>query len=330
MQRREFIGLAGAAAMTWPLAARAPQGSRIRRVGVLMGPAETDPEGQERAGAFRAALEKLGWSDGVNLRIDYRWVGGDVARSRTYASELVELAPDAIMANGTAQLAASQHATKSIPIVFAQVSDPVDRGFVASIAQPGGNITGFTDFEYTFAVKWLELLKEIAPDTTRVAVVYDPNNPNSGKFLPHIETAQSSFGVKVSRAPVRDDADDISRAIDAFAGAPPGGLIVLPNVPAIIHRELIFARAAHHRLPAVYPYRTFAVSGGLTSYGVDVLDMYRRAASYVDRILKGERRAGLPVQFATKFEFVVNLKAARALGLTVPTSMLLRASEVIE
>jgi putative ABC transport system substrate-binding protein len=329
MRRREFITLLGGAAL-WPLRGLAQPGQRVRRIGVLMGPAETDPEGQERAGAFREALEKLGWTDGLNLRIDYRWVAGDTARATTYASELVDLAPDAIMANGTAQLAASQRATKSIPIVFAQVSDPVGGGFVASIAQPGANITGFTDFEYAFAVKWLELLKEIAPDTARVAVIYDPNNPNSGKFLPHIEGAQSLFGVNVLRAPVRDDADDVSRAIDAFAGAQPGGLIVLPNVPAIIHRELIFARAAHHRLPAVYPYRAFALSGGLTSYGVDVLDMYRGAASYVDRILKGEKPANLPVQFATKFEFVVNLKAARALGLTLPTSMLLRASEIIE
>jgi putative ABC transport system substrate-binding protein len=329
MKRREFITLLGGAA-AWPLAARAQQRSPMRRVGILMGPAEADTEGQERAAAFREALEKLGWTDGRNIQIDYRWAAGDLGRARTYASEIVALAPDAIMVNGTAQLAACQRATKSIPIVFAQVSDPVDGGFVASVVQPGGNITGFTDFEYSFAVKWLELLKEIAPDTTRVAVVFDSNNPNSSKFLPHIEAAQSSFGVSVSRVPIRDDAQDVGRAIDTFASAQPSGLVVLPNVPAIIHRDLIFARAARHRLPAMYPYRAFALGGGLTSYGVDVLDMYRGAASYVDRILNGERPANLPVQFATKFEFIINLKAAKAIGLAVPISMLLRASEVIE
>jgi putative ABC transport system substrate-binding protein len=309
--------------------ARAQPGGRRPRIGVLMGPAATDPDGQARAGAFRDALASLGWTDGRNVQLEYRWVAGDSSRAKAYASELVDLGSDVIMANGTLQLASAQQATKTVPVVFAQVSDPVGGGFVASIAQPGGNITGFTDFEYSFSVKWLEVLKEIAPAVARVAVIYDPDNPNSLKFLPPLEAATSSLGVEVSRAPVRN-ADDIVRAIDAFAGTRSGGLIVLPSVPAILHRDRFFAGAVGHRLPAVYPYRSFAVDGGLASYGVDVLDMYRGAASYVDRILKGEKPANLPVQFATRFPFVVNLRAAKAIDLDVPTSALLRASEVIE
>jgi putative tryptophan/tyrosine transport system substrate-binding protein len=262
------------------------------------------------------------------VQFEYRWVGGDVSRARDYASELADLA-DVIMANGTAQLAAAQHATKSIPIVFAQVSDPVGGGFVGSIASPGGNITGCTDFEYSFGVKWLEVLKRIAPNIQRVAVIYDPNNPNSNKFLPPIETAAESLGVAVSRAPV-SDANDINRAIESFADSQPGGLVVLPSVPAIGNRDQIFAGATRHNLPAIYPYRAFSFSGGLTSYGVDTLDMYRCAATYTDRILKGEQPANLPVQFATRFEFVINLKAAKTIGLTVPPSELLNATEVIE
>jgi putative tryptophan/tyrosine transport system substrate-binding protein len=328
MRRREFIAAVGSAVVL-PVAARAQQGGRRRRIGMLMGPAETDPDGQARAGAFRDAFAKLGWVDGHNAQLDYRWAAGDATRAKSYASDLASLPVDVIMANGTAQLAAAQGATKSIAIVFAQVSDPVGGGFVSSIARPGGNITGCTDFEYSFGIKWLEVLKEIAPNVTRVAVLYDPNNPNSAKFLPPIEAAGSSSGVTVSRAPVRD-ADDITRAVDALAGSQPGGLIVLPSVPVISHRDRLLADVTRHRLPAVYPYRSFALSGGLTSYGVDVLDMYRGAASYVDRILKGEKPANLPVQFATRFEFVVNLKTAKAIGLTVPTSTLLHATEVIE
>jgi ABC-type uncharacterized transport system substrate-binding protein len=333
VRRRDFItlvvGAAVAQILPWPLAARAQQSVRKARIGVLMGPAETDPDGQARAGAFRDALASLGWNDGRNVQLDYRWVGGDRSRAKSYAAELVDLGVAVIMANGTLQLASAQQATKTIPVVFAQVSDPVGGGFVASIAHPGGNITGFTDFEYSFSVKWLEVLKEIAPAVARVAVIYDPDNPNSLKFLPPLEAATTSLGVEASRAPVRN-ADDIVRAIDDFAGTRPGGLIVLPSVPAILHRDRIFAGVARHRLPAVYPYRSFAVDGGLASYGVDVLDMYRGAASYVDRILKGEKPGDLPVQFATKFPFVVNLKAAKAIDHAVPTAVLLRASEVIE
>jgi putative tryptophan/tyrosine transport system substrate-binding protein len=328
MRRREFIGLIGGAAVTWPVAARGQQNGRKRRIGLLMGPPESDADGQARAKAFRDALASLEWVEGRNVQLEYRWVGGDVSRARNYASELANLS-DVIMANGTAQLAAAQRATKSVPVVFAQVSDPVGGGFVGSIAHPGENITGCTDFEYSFGVKWLEVLKRVAPNIKRAAVIYDPNNPNSNKFLPPIESAAESMGVAVSRAPVRT-ATDINRAIDSFANSQPAGLIVLPSVPAIEHRDLIFAGAVRHNLPAVYPYRAFSLSGGLASYGVDTLDMYRCAATYTARILKGERPANLPVQFATRFEFVINLKAAKAIGLVVPTSELLNATEVIE
>jgi putative ABC transport system substrate-binding protein len=328
MRRRDIIALIGGGAAAWPLVARAQQSGRKRRVGLLMGPAETDAEGQARARAFRDTLASLGWIDGHNVQFEYRWVGGDISHARDYASELADLA-DVIMANGTAQLAAAQRATKSIPIVFAQVSDPVGGGFVGSIASPGGNITGCTDFEYSFGVKWLEVLKRVAPNVKRVAVIYDPNNPNSNKFLPPIETAAEAMGVAVSRAPVRD-ANDINRAIDSFADSQPGGLVVLPSVPVVENRDRIFAGATRHNLPAIYPYRTFSLSGGLTSYGVDTLDMYRCAATYADRILKGEQPANLPVQFATRFEFVINLKAAKTIGLTVPPSELLNATELIE
>jgi putative ABC transport system substrate-binding protein len=330
MKRREFIALlGGAAAAAWPLAARAQQG--VKHIGFLSGPAKTDPEGQERIGAFRQGLEKLGWTNGRNLRIEYRWLGGaNPSRASAYASEIVRTAPDLIMVNGTPALEAIQRATKTIPIVFAQVSDPVGGGFVASVSRPGGNITGFTDYEYAFAIKWLELLKEIAPDIVRVAILYQAGTALAGNFLPYIETAGPSLGVQVSRAAISSP-DDIAPVLAVFAaGGANGGVIILASIVTLSERERIAAEATRHRLPAVYPYRTFALSGGLTSYGVDVLDMYRGAASYVDRILKGEKPADLPVQFATRFEFLVNLKAARAIGLTMPTSMLLRANEVIE
>ena len=328
MRRRELIGLVAGAVAAWPFVTRAQQSGHRRRVGLLMGPAETDADGQARAKTFRDALASLGWVEGRNVEFEYRWVGGDVSRARNYASDLANIV-DVIMANGTPQLAASQHATKSVPVVFAQVSDPVGGGFVGSIAHPGGNITGCTDFEYSFGVKWLEVLKRVAPNVRRVAVVHDPDNPNSSKFLSPIEAAAGSLGVTVSRVAARE-ANDIDRAIDAFADSQPGGLVVLPSVPAMEHRGRIFAGAARHNLPAIYPYRAFSSSGGLASYGVDTLDMYRCAAAYTARILKGEQPANLPVQFATRFEFVINLKAAKTIGLTVPPSELLNATEVIE
>jgi putative ABC transport system substrate-binding protein len=294
-----------------------------------MGPAATDADGQARAQAFRSALAGLGWSNDGNVQFEYRWVGGDVPRAAAYASELAELHVDVMMANGTAQLAAAQLFAKSVPVVFAQVSDPVGGGFVASIAHPGGNITGCTDFEYGFGGKWLEVLKRIAPQTTRAAVILDPKNPNSAKFLPPIQAAGLALGIAISPAPITE-ADHVDSGLDAFAHGKPAGVIVLPSVPAIKHQERIFAATARHHLQTVYPYRAFAANGGLVSYGVDTLDMYRCAAVYVHRILKGEKPSELPIQFATRFEFVINLKTAKASGLTIPAAELLHATEVIE
>jgi putative ABC transport system substrate-binding protein len=327
LARRQFITIfCGAAA--WPLAARAQQPHRIRRVGVLSGVAN-DLEGQARVAAFRDGLRRLGWLDGRNIRFEYRWDAGSPARARTYAAELVRQAPDVILVAGTPPLAAIQRETTTVPVVFAQASDPVGGGFVASIAHPGGNITGFTDFEYDFSAKWVEKLKTIAPNVVRAAVLYDSTSSLPARFLPYIEAAAPSFGVQLSKAPLRD-ADDVERAIDEFAPTLDSGLIVLAGSATLRGRDRIASQAIRHRIPAVYPYRAFALSGGLISYGVDILDMYRGAATYVDRILRGERPANLPVQFATKFELVVNLKAANAIGLTVPATVLIDASEVIE
>jgi len=329
MKRREFITLIGGATAAWPLAARAQQGEGVRRIGVLMGLAESDPEGHSRAAAFRQGLEQLGWIEGRNVRIELRWAAGDVDRARSYAAELVAFAPDVIFAGATSALAALQPATKTIPIVFAQVTDPVGAGFVTSLGRPGGNITGFTQYEYAVGAKWLELLKEIAPRVARVALIYDPANTSSAGYLRTIELGTPSLAVHVSTYAVRETAE-FERVIDAFAAEPNGGLIILPSVSATIHREVIVARVAKHHLPAVYPYRLFATSGGLASYGVDNIDMYRRAATYVDRILKGDSPSELPVQQATKFEMVINLKTARALGVEVPITLLARSDEVIE
>ena len=329
MRRREFITILGGAAAIWPLAARAQPIGPTRRIGALTGQAQNDPETQARFAAFRDGLRKLGWIDGRNIRIEYRWAGGDLSLLNSYAAELVRLAPEVIMVNGTPPLAAMHRATKSIPVVFAQSSDPVGAGFVQSVAHPGGNITGFTDFEYTFGVKWLELLKEIAPTLKHVAVVYDEENPLSTEFLTVIEAAQGTLGVKVFRSGLRSP-DDVDRIGDALKGVADGGLIVFPGVLTVRTRERISMHAVRHGWPAIYPYRGFATSGGLISYGVDIFDMYRGAASYVDRILKGEKPADLPIQFAAKFELVVNLKTAKAMGLELPTPILLRADEVIE
>ena len=329
MKRREFITLIGGATAAWPLAARAQQGEGVRRIGVLMGLAESDPEGHSRAAAFRQGLEQLGWIEGRNVRIELRWAAGDVDRARSYAAELVAFAPDVIFAGATSALAALQPATKTIPIVFAQVTDPVGAGFVTSLGRPGGNVTGFTQYEYAVGAKWLELLKEIAPRVARVALIYDPANTSSAGYLRTIELGTPSLAVHVSTYAVRETAE-FERVIDAFAAEPNGGLIILPSVSATIHREVIVARVAKHHLPAVYPYRLFATSGGLASYGVDNIDMYRRAATYVDRILKGDSPSELPVQQATKFEMVINLKTARALGVEVPITLLARSDEVIE
>ncbi len=328
MRRREFITLLGGAAAAWPLAARAQQPNGVRRIGVLIALAESDPEAQARAAAFRDGLQKLGWTEGHNIRIDYRWAA-DADHLLAYAAELVGLAPDVIVGNSSALVAALQRATGTIPIVFAQVADPVGQGFVASLARPGGNITGFATTAATFSVKWLELLKEIAPRVTRVAVIYDPANPNWAGYLRGIEARAPLFGVQLSATRVRN-AEEIERAIDALARETNGGLIVGSSSLTGVHRELIIALAARHRLPAVYQFRYFVTSGGLASYGIDNIDLFRRAASYVDRILKGEKPGDLPVQYATKFELVINLKTAKALGLDPPVTLLARTDEVIE
>jgi putative tryptophan/tyrosine transport system substrate-binding protein len=327
--RREFITLVGGAAAAWPIAARAQQGERMRRIGVLMSLTADDPEGQVRLTAFLQGLQQLGWTDGRNVRIDTRWGAGDADRSRGYAAELVALAPDVILASGTSTMGPLLRATRTVPIVFTQVTDPVGAGFVDSLARPGGNATGFTLSEYGISGKWLELLKEIAPRVTRAAVLRDPDMAAGSGQLGAIQSVAPSFGVELSPVNVRD-APEIERAVAAFARGSNGGLIVSASGLAIVHRDLIITLAARHRLPAVYFARYFVTGGGLISYGSDNIDPHRRAAGYVDRILKGERPTDLPVQAPTKYELVINLKTAKALGLDVPPSLLARADEVIE
>jgi putative ABC transport system substrate-binding protein len=331
MKRREFIAVLGAAMAAWPLAARAERIDRtMRRVGVLMPFAPDDPEARLRVAAFEQGLRDLGWLDGRNVRIDYRWVTDDPDRLRDEAAALVAAAPDVILANSTPVLSELRTKSTTLPIVFIQVTDPVGSGFVPNLARPGGNITGFTNFEFAISGKWLQTLKEVAPAVNRVAVVFNPQTaPFAEALLRPIEAAGRTFAVATMTAPVADAAA-IEAAVTAFAHTPNGGLIVLPDVSTAQHRDLIIALAAQQRLPAIYPYRYFAVSGGLMSYGTDVADVCRRAAGYVDRILKGENPADLPVQAPTKYELVINLKAAKALGLTVPDTVLARANEVIE
>jgi putative tryptophan/tyrosine transport system substrate-binding protein len=329
MKRRNFITLLGGAAAAWPLTASAQQGERMRRVGVLNPFAENDPEVLANITAFRQALQKLGWTDGRNLRIDYRWGGANPERIRAHATELVALEPDVILVSSPLALQPLQQETRSIPIVFTGVSDPAGSGFVASLAHPGGNVTGFAVAEFSMYGKYLELLKEVAPHVTRVAVMMNPEQvPQAGNWRA-IETVAPSFKVLLTAAHVRDAAE-IERVIDAFARESNGGLIVLPSALTIVHRELIIALAARHRLPAVYAFRQFVVDGGLMSYGVDLVDQYRQAASYVDRILRGEKPAELPVQQPTQFKLLINLKTAKALGLEVPWFLQQRADEVIE
>jgi putative tryptophan/tyrosine transport system substrate-binding protein len=328
--RRKFLATLGGAAVAWPLAARAQQTDQVRRIGFLPGGAsERDAEWQALVAAFKEGLQKLGWIDGHNVRIELRWAGADADRRQAYAAELMNFKPDVIVAGGTSALESLSQATRTIPIVFVQVSDPVRAGFVESLVRPGGNITGFALYEYAIAAKWLELLKQIAPRVTHVGVIYDPTLTVNAGQLPEIVSAAPSFGVQLSTFAVRNAAE-IERAIEEFGPVPDGGLVVLPNPPTVTHRGLIVALAAKHRLPAVYPYRMYVASGGLASYGVDIADLYRRAASYVDRILKGEKPGELPVQYATKFELVINLNTAKALGLDPPISLLARTDEVIE
>jgi putative tryptophan/tyrosine transport system substrate-binding protein len=327
--RREFIALLGGAAAAWPVAARAQQGERVRRIGVLMGLSGTDPESSRRLMAFRQGLRELGWTEGRNVRIDARWATGDADRFRQYAAELIALDPDVILAIGSTTLGPLQRTTRTVPIVFALVADPVGGGFVEGLARPGGNATGFTLFEYSISGKWLQLLKEIAPRMTRAAFLRDHASPSGIGQFAALQSAASSIGVEVSPANVRD-ADEIERSIATFARASNGGLIVTTTSVAIVHRELILELAARHKLPAIFWDRFYVSGGGLISYGADTIDQCRRAADYVDRILKGERPADLPVQAATKYQLVINLKTARMLGLEVPPTLLARADEVIE
>jgi putative ABC transport system substrate-binding protein len=329
MRRRDFITLIGGATAAWPLAARAQQPDRMRRIGVLMSTAADDLEGQARIAAFLQGLQELGWADARNVRIDIRWPADDYDRIRRYAAELVALAPDVILATGSSSVPPLLQASRIVPIVFTAIADPVGAGFVESFARPGGNATGFTAYEYGISAKWLELLKEIAPGVRRAAVIRDHASPSGVGHFGAIQSAAPSFGVEVKPVNV-GDAGEIERAITAFAGSPDGGLIVLASPVTIVHRELIIALAARHRLPAVYPLRVFANAGGLIAFGANTADLYRRAAGYVDRILRGEKPADLPVQAPTKYELVINLKTAKALGLEVPPTLLARADEVIE
>jgi len=328
MRRREFITLLGGAA-AWPHAARAQQTERVRRIAVLMSTTESDPETQHYIKSFLQKLQELGWVHGRNVQIDYRWGGASLDRIRTYATELVALKPDVILAQTALVVAPLQRETSTVPIVFMQIVDPLESGFVASLARPGGNLTGFTPFELSTATKWLELLKEVAPGVARVATIFNPvQTPQVAQFRT-IERVAPSFGVLVTRTGVSDPAD-IENAIRDFARGSNGGLIVVPNPVTIAHRRLIIALADRYRLPAVYAYRYFAADGGLISYGPHFADQYQQAAGYIDRILKGEKPGSLPVQAPTKYELVINMKTAKALGLEVPPTLLARADEVIE
>jgi putative ABC transport system substrate-binding protein len=329
MRRREFITLLSGTTVIWPIAAQAQQRERIARIGVLMSTAVDDPEGQARFTAFRQGLQKLGWTEGQNVRIDVRWTPGDAALDRRFATELVSLTPDVILATASQTVAALQAVTRTVPIVFAHAVDPVGAGFVDSLARPGGSTTGFVLFEYSIGAKWLELLKEIAPNVTRVAVLRDPAIAAGTGQFGAIQSVAPSLGVELTPVNVRDP-DEIERAISTFARSSNGGLIVTAAPLALVHRDLIVTLAARHKLCAVYIARPFVTAGGLIFYGPDIADLYRRAAGYIDRILKGQKPADLPVQAPTKFEMVINLKTAKALGITVPPTLLARADEVID
>jgi putative ABC transport system substrate-binding protein len=331
VKRREFITLMGVAAapsFLWPLAARAQQTDRVRRIGVFMNLAADDPEGQARNTAFVQALQQLGWTEGRNARIDTRWET-DAGSTRKYAAELVALAPDVILATASTATSALQQMTRTVPIVFVIVIDPVGAGYVESLARPGGNLTGFSLFEYGLSGKWLELLKEIAPGVTRVAVIRDTAVGSGVGQYAIIQAVAPSLGVELRPIDMRD-AGEIERAVVAFARVPNSGLIIVGAPSAVVHRNLIITLAARHQLPAVYPLSYFASSGGLMSYGPDSIEPYRRAAGYIARILKGEKPADLPVQAPTKYELTINLKTAKALGIDVPDSLLARADEVFE
>jgi putative tryptophan/tyrosine transport system substrate-binding protein len=327
--RREFMTLLGGAAVAWPLAARAQQSERMRRIAVLMNLAEDDREGLARLAAFKQALQKLGWVEGRNAHFDIRWGAGNDERYRMLAIELVALSPDVILGAAGSTVPSLLRATRTVPIVFTQTPDPVGAGFVESLARPGGNATGFTNLEYGLSGKYLELLKEMVPNVKRAAILRDATDPAGTGQWGAIQSVAPLLGLVLTPIGMRD-ADEIERALSAFARIADGGPVITGSAPAAVHRDLIIALADKYRLPAVYPFKFFASAGGLVSYGPDTLDQFRRAAGYVDRILKGERPADLPVQSPTKYELAINLKTAKVLGLTVPDSLLARADEVIE
>ena len=328
MKRREFITLLGGAAVSWPLVARAQQPERMRRIGALMGLAEDDPETKARLTGFRQGLEKRGWAEGRNVRIDYRFALAG-AQAQVLAKELVALQPDAIFTHATSLVVALQRESRTIPIVFAGLADPIGSGLIASLPRPGGNVTGVMQYEASVSGKWLAMLKEIAPGIVRAAFVANPKTATYEYYLRAGKALGPSLGIDVVLSPFKN-AGDIERAIGSFANAPNGGLVVVPDFTSLVHRDLIIALAAQHKLPSVYYTRLFVASGGLMSYGVDFVDLCRQAAAYVDRVLRGDNPADLPVQAATKFETTVNLKTAKALGLTVPPGLLVAADEVIE
>jgi putative tryptophan/tyrosine transport system substrate-binding protein len=328
MKRRDFITLVGGVAAAWPLKAQAQQPERMARIGVMLAFSASDPEAKPFVAALKKGLQDLGWIEGRNIEFDFRWPAADPDRIRAYATELVDTKPSAILVNSTAATAALQQKTLTVPVVFVNIADPIRSGFVASLAAPGGNITGFTNFETTMGAKWLELLRDVAPERMRAGLLFNPNT-HSGQYFHIIETTAPSLGMESSQLPVQDAAG-IERAIASLGRDVNAGLIVLPDIFHFAHCDLIVALAAQHRLPAIYPFRLFVTAGGLISYGIDLTDLYLRAASYLDRILKGSKPADLPIQQPTKFELVINLKTAKALGLTVPPTLLARADEVIE
>jgi ABC-type uncharacterized transport system substrate-binding protein len=326
MRRRQFITLLGGATVAWPLAARGQQSDRMRRIGLLI---TSSVNAQPRVDTIRQHLQRLGWTDGRNIRIEYRQAAGDAAKIRVFAKELMDQQPDLVVAHGSVTVQALLQETHTIPIVFVHVVDPLDQGFVASWAHPGGNVTGFSNFEEPMGGKWLSLLKEIAPDIARVALIANPGTTPYARFLHSVKTAAQGLGIELISALVRDTTE-LEAAISAQGREPGGAIVVLPDVFTSIHQELIVQLAARHRLPAIYPYRFFATRGGLIAYGVDPEEPFRRVSEYIDRILKGERPGDLPVQGPTKFELVINLKTAKVLGLTVPMALQVSADEVIE
>jgi putative tryptophan/tyrosine transport system substrate-binding protein len=329
MRRREFISLLGGAAVAWPLAARAQQPDRMRRVAMLLGYTEGDAEGQASVAAFQRRLQELGWTEGRNIRIDIRWAGADSDKAQTFAKELVGMAPDVIVPSSNQVTAILRQETRTIPIVFVLIGDPIGSGFTASLTRPDGNLTGFPVFETEIGGKWLETFKEIAPHISRVGFIFHPETPANIGFLRAAEAAAPSLGVKLVALGVHNGTD-IERSVTKFAAEATGGLIVAPHAVTIVNCDVIIGLAARYRLPAVYAFRNQALSGGLISYGTNPTETFRQGASYVDRILKGARPVDLPVQFPTKYELIINLKTAKALGLTVPPSLLTRADEVIE